>query len=73
MREPGTGKPDWVGPSHFMTDFYTQKFQLPVTEFVQYNDQTFYSFYGEAPIKRAGQLSHLCNHIIIMHQYTLKT
>ncbi len=55
MREPGTGKSDdGNGRSHFMTDFYAQKFQLPVTEFVQYSDQTYLSFYGETPIKEAG-------------------
>ena len=54
MRLPGTGRKDWTGPSHFMTDFYIQKFQLPLEEFAQCSDQTYYAFNGKTPIKKAG-------------------
>ena len=56
MREPGTGRKDWTGPSHFMTDFYIQKFQLPTEEFVLFSDQTYHVFNGKPPIKRAGTI-----------------
>ena len=28
MRAPGTGSPDWKGPKHFLTDWYTNLLQL---------------------------------------------
>ena len=49
MRLPGTGKPDWTGPSHFVTDFYAQHFQLPLKKFINTGDQGYYSIYGEPP------------------------
>ena len=54
MREPGTGRKDWNGPCHFITDFYIQKFQLLTEEFVQFSDQTYYAFNRKLPIKKAG-------------------
>lgn len=54
MRLPGTGLPDWEGPAHFMTDFYAQKFQLPLKKFVNSCDEGYYSFYGDPPIKNKG-------------------
>ena len=47
----GTGKPDWTGPSHFVTDFYAQHFQLPLKKFINTGDQGYYTIYGEPRIK----------------------
>ena len=43
MRLPGTGAKDWTGPSHFMTDFYAQKFDIPRIEFVNKTPNGYYS------------------------------
>ena len=55
MRLPGTGEPDRTGPSHFMTDFYSQKFQLPLKQFINTGDKGYLSFYGETPIQMSGK------------------
>lgn len=55
MRLPGNGTPYWTGPSHFMTDYYAQKFDLPLKQFVNSSDEGFYYFYGQEPIKMKGK------------------
>ena len=54
MRLPGTGAPDWKGPSHFMTDFYAQKFEIPRKDFVNETPNGYYFFFGKPPIKMSG-------------------
>ena len=54
MRLPGDGTATWTGPTHFMTDLYAQKFELPLKDFINTGDEGFYSFYGEQPIKMKG-------------------
>ena len=53
MRLPGTGAPGWKGPSHFMTDFYAQKFDIPRKQFVNETKNGYYYFYGKS-VKISG-------------------
>ena len=59
MRLPGTGKADWKGPCHFLSDFYSQRFKLPLKPFINSGKNGYYRFYGDAPIRMAGKI--LCN------------
>ena len=63
MRLPGTGKPDWKGPCHFLTDFYSQMFKLPLIPFINSGKKGYYRFYGDTPIKMGGKV--LCNKNLI--------
>ena len=54
MRLPGTGKPDWKGQCHFLVDFYSQMFKLPLKTFDNIGKNGYYRFYGDAPIKKEG-------------------
>lgn len=67
MRLPGTGEPKWEGPSHFMTDFYATKFELPLIPFVNSSPNGYYKFYGEPAIKAIGKCtaSHYCEIVYI--------
>ena len=55
MRAPGTGSPDWKGPKHFLTDWYTNLFQLECIPFINYCKEGFYCFYGQPKIRMEGQ------------------
>ena len=63
MRLPGTGKPNLKGPCHFLTDFYSQTFELPLKPFINSDKNGYYRFYGDTPIKMGGKL--LCNENLI--------
>ena len=54
MRLPGKGLPDWKGPSHYLTDFYAEQFNLPVIPFVNQDDNGWLSFYDQPPIQILG-------------------
>jgi hypothetical protein len=51
MRLPGKGIQGEGGPSHFMTDFYAQQFDLPLKDFVNSNSNGYYKFYGKPAIR----------------------
>ncbi|XP_064614339.1 putative L-amino-acid oxidase YobN isoform X1 [Liolophura sinensis] len=50
MRLPGTGKKDWKGPSHFMTDHYIRQFHVETRPFENINEKCFHHVYGHANI-----------------------
>ena len=55
MREPGTGSPNWKGPKHFLTDWYTNLFHLERIPFINYCGEGYYCFYGQPKIRMSGQ------------------
>ena len=55
MREPGTGAPDWNGPKHFLTDWYTNLFHLDRIPFINYCGEGYYCFYGQPKIRMDGE------------------
>lgn len=55
MRLPGTGKPDWPGPAHFLTDFYSQRFKVPLSQFINQSDYGYLKFYGQPAIQISGK------------------
>lgn len=59
MREPGTGEPDWNGPKHFLTDWYTNHFKLERIPFINYCGEGFYYFYDQEKIRMSGQYNLL--------------
>jgi hypothetical protein len=50
MRLPGPLEPTADSPSHFLTDFYIDKFKLPKKHFVNESKNTFYYFYEDEKI-----------------------
>ena len=58
MREPGKGSPDWTGPKHFLTDWYTNLFNLKRIPFINKCKQGFYCFYGKPKIRIEGQCAN---------------
>ena len=57
MRLPGAGKPGSTGPSHYLTDYYGHKFNLPVIPFRNCDDNGWLSFYDQPPIQIFGNNS----------------
>ena len=68
MRAPGTGLPDWKGPKHFLTDWYTNLFQLECIPFINYCKEGFCCFYGQPKIRMEGQCMKSSNHNLILLQ-----
>ena len=53
MRLPG--EPGSPGPSHYLTDYYGHKFNLPVIPFKNCDENGWLSFYDQPPIQIHGR------------------
>ena len=74
MREPGTGLPGSQGPKHFLTDWYTDLFQLKRIPFINYCGEGFYCFYGQPKIRMAGKcIKKLPKNILIKLSHILQS
>ena len=61
-------RPKDPNKTHFLSDFYIQKFQLPVVDFVNENENGFLKFYNMPKVRMCGK-AFLCDYSLT--SYTL--
>ena len=63
-------RPKDPNKTHFLSDFYIQKFQLPVIDFVNQNTNGFLKFYNMPKVRMCGK-AYLCDCLQLRVQTSL--
>ena len=80
MRLPGSGELDCDGPHvhHYLTDYYAQKFSLPVVPFINSTEEGYYMFkkledkdHCEPKIKMKGKQCLIATKINCCYQFKI--